>query len=191
MPCTMMNPRLFALGAGALAATLGLPLAAGEGEVAVYECHQGGKVIFSGAPCTDPGGDPVLDPWPARQRRLEVEYSRPDAVQAQQAQQSAAAMEYQAGTVAEADLLDTEILNLETRIANLETERDVQVSALNGQLAQGAGPNETAASWAAGLNQQIISVTNNFNDTILGERTRLGELQARRASLGPAAPPSP
>ena len=190
MPCTMMNPRLFALGAGALATTLGLPLAAAEGEVAVYECHQDGKVIFSGTPCTEPGGDPVLDPWPARQRTLEVDYSRPDAVQAQQAQQSAAALEYQTGAVAQADLLDTEILNLETRIANLAIERDAQVAALRNQLAQGTESTDTA-SWAAGLNQQIASVTSNAADAILAEQARLGELQAQRAALGPAAPPSP
>ncbi|WP_295456978.1 hypothetical protein [uncultured Thiodictyon sp.] len=189
MHVAMMSPRLFALGLGALAATLGLPLAAGEGEVQVYECHQGGKVIFSGTPCTDPGGDPVLEPGSARQRTLELDYSRPSAGQVQQAEKSAAALERQTGVVAEAALLDTEILSLETRIANLQTERDVRVSALNAQLAQGATPNDTPASWAAGLNQQIIAVTNNFNDTILAERARLGELQARRAALGPA--PSP
>lgn len=169
MHVAMMNPRLFALGLGALAATLGPCVAAEEAAVQVYECRQDGKVMFSGTPCTDPDGDPVVDPGPARQQTLELDYARPAAAQLQQARQAAAVAEYRADTVAEAALLDTEILNLEQRISNLQTERDARVSAV---------PPE-----------QVESVTDSYNDTILAERARLGELQARRASLGPAAPP--
>jgi hypothetical protein len=185
MRCAMMRPRLCALGLGALAATLSPRLMAGEGEMQVYECHQGGTVTFSGAPCADP----LLDLGPARQQTLELDYPRPDATQLRAAEQSAAALEQQAGRVAEADLLDTEILNLESRISNLETERDARVAALRDQLAQGTESTDTA-SWAAGLNQQIVSVTNNYNDTILAERARLNQLQGQRAFLGSVTPPS-
>ncbi|WP_295428260.1 DUF4124 domain-containing protein [uncultured Thiodictyon sp.] len=163
--------RLCAVGLVGLAAALSLNAAAEEAAVQVYECHQDGKVTFSDEPCA------------GREQTLEVDYSRPDAAQARAAAQSAAAREYQAGTVAQGYVLDSEILSLEQQITNQETERDARIAALRNQLAQGSEGTDTAA-WEASMNQQIASTYEGYTDSILAQRARLGALKAQREALG-------
>jgi hypothetical protein len=160
---------------GCLAATVGTGSLAEETAVQMYECNQGGTVTFSDVPCA------------GMRRSVELDYSRPDAAQAQAAAAAAQAAEDRAGTRAQADLLDAEILNLEQRISNLQTERDARLAALNNQLAQGT-ESPDADAWQAAINQQILSVTNNYNDGILAQRKRLGELRTQRQGLTDPGP---
>jgi hypothetical protein len=156
---------------GVLAALLAGQPAAEEAAVQVYECHQGGKVTFSEEPCV------------GTEQTVTIEYSRPDAAQVEDAAFAAQGAEAQAGAVAQAAVLDTEILNLEQQITNQQAERDARVAALRQQLAQGSDdPNPSA--WQAAMNQQIDSTYQNYNDAILAERRRLDQLQAQRESLG-------
>ncbi len=170
-------PKLYAVGLGVAAATLGPLVAAEEAAVQVYECHQGGQVTYSDAPCA------------GQEQTLEVEYNQLDPSQARQAAKSAAALVYQADSVAQANLLDAEILSLEQQIANQETERDARVAALRNQLAKGTEETNTTA-WEAAINQQIASTYDGFSDNILAQRAQLGALKAQRESLGRQAPPS-
>jgi len=128
-------------------------------------------VTFSDEPCV------------GTEQTVKIDYSRPDAAQGEDAAFAAQAAEAQAGAVAQAAVLDSEILNLEQQITNQQTERDARVAALRQQLAQGTeDPNPSA--WQAAMNQQIDATYNNYNDTILAQRRRLDQLQAQRQSLG-------
>ena len=179
MRVPMLRPGAGARGLGVLTAILSLNLAAGQGAVKVYECRQDGQVTFSDQPCA------------GHEQRLEVDYSRPGAAQAQAAAQSAAVLENRAGTVAQVYVLDQEILSLEQQIANQETERDQAVADLRNRLAQGTEATDTAA-WQAQLNQQITATYEGYNDRILAERARLADLKSQRAFLGaPQGSPVP
>ena len=144
-----------------LAVTPGTELAAEEAAVQVYECHQGGKVTFSETPCA------------GAERSVEVDYSRPNPAQARQADEAAFVADDRAGVVAQAAVLDAEILNLEQHISNLQTEREARVSALRDQLAQGTERLDSAA-WEKGMNQQIVSTYNDLSDTILARAGAAG-----------------
>ncbi len=162
---------LLAICPGVLAALPAGQPAAEEVAVPVYECHQGGEVTFSEAPCV------------GTEQTVSIDYSQPDAAQSEDAAFADQAAEAQAGAVAQAAVLDTEILNLEQQITNQQAERDARVAALRQQLAEGTeDPNQSA--WEAAMNQQIDSTYNTYNDTILAERRRLDQLQAQRQSLG-------
>jgi hypothetical protein len=166
---------LFAVCLGSLAVTPGTAPLAEEAAVRMYECNQGGEITFSDVPCA------------GTERRVELDYAQPDPAQAQAAAVAAQAAEDRAGTLAQAQLLDAEVLNLEQHISNLEHERDARIGALRDQLAQGTENPDTDA-WQAAINQQIRSATDNYSDSILAARARLDALRAERQALGGRPP---
>lgn len=170
------NQYIRAVGLGVLAVvTLGPSLAAENAAVRVYECTQGGAATFSDEPCGGAGA--------ATERSIEVDYSHPDGAQSRAVAESVRVQEEQAGRVAEADVLDADILDQQQRIMNLEMERDARIAALRRQLAQGTELLDKNA-WEAKIYQQIDAIQADYNDAILGEQQRLGKLNAQRESLG-------
>lgn len=159
-----------ALCLGALLAICAAPSPAGEGEVKLYECNDKGIVTFSDQPCG------------ARQQSIELEYERPDPAKAQGAAAAARANEAKAGQIAEAELLDTEILNTQERISRLETERDGRIAGLRQQRFAGTEALDQNA-WQVEMNNQIGAVAAEYQTAIDTEQTRLADLQAKRAAL--------
>ncbi len=153
------------------------PALAREAEQRVYECNQGGQVIFSDQPC---GG---------QERQLTLEYDQPSQAQIQESEAAAQSAEAAAGTAAEANLLDIEILNAEKVVSRLETERDAQVAELKAQRDAGS-ENLDENAWLAQMNARIESTYQDYTNQILAGRTQLDTLRARRAALGgPAGGP--
>jgi hypothetical protein len=150
-----------------------------EAEQRVYECNQGGQVIFSDQPCD------------GQERQLTLEYDQPSQSQTQESEAAAQSAEAAAGTAAEANLLDIEILNAEKGLSRLEAERDAQVAGLKAQRDAGS-ENLDENTWLAQMNAKIESTYQDYTDQILTERTQLDALRARRAALGgPVGGPGP
>lgn len=141
-----------------------------EAEQRVYECNQGGLVIFSDQPCGD------------QERQLTLEYDQPSEAQIQDAEAAAQSAEAAAGTAAEANLLDIEILSAEKGLSRLETERDAQVAGLKAQRDAGS-ENLDENTWLAQMNAKIESTYQAYTDQILTARNQLDALLARRAAL--------
>jgi hypothetical protein len=171
-----MHTAPWTLSLGVLAGILAVGAAAEEASVQVYECHQGGRVTFSGTPCA------------GQEQTVDLQYELPSPAQATRAEQNAIQQGEQAWNLAQANLLDNQILNAAQQISNLESQRDAQVAALRAQLNAGTqDPNPTA--WQARLNQEIQSTIADYNDDILAQRQQLDQLKAQRAALGQAPAP--
>jgi hypothetical protein len=161
-----------------LAALLCLAVASARAEAAeaqVYECNQGGTVTFSETPCA------------GQERKVDIEYDRLSPTQSQDAQAAEQSAEDRAGAVAQADLLDTEILNVQQEIGRLQTERDARLAAMKQQRDIG-GESLDQAAWLAQQNAQIASVYQDYSDRIVTATAKLSDLQAQRAALGGPAP---
>ncbi len=140
----------------------------------VYECNQGGKITFSDQPCA------------GEERKVDIRYNEPNQAQTLEAQSADQAAE--AGAIAEADLLDTQILNTQKEISRLQTERSARLAEMKQQRDIGSEERDQAA-WIASQNAQIESVYQDYTARIVTATARLDDLQARRAALsGPLAP---
>ncbi len=160
-----------ALCLGALLALTAAPLIAGEAAVGVYECTRNGVTTFSDQPC-GPG-----------ETHIEVDYqsAAPGADAAAQAAQS------QAGAVAQAQVLDTEILNSRQHISRLQDAQRVRIAELRQARFQGNDQLD-AAAFRAQMDAEIQATANRYQTEIDQEATRLADLQARRAALPPPQP---
>jgi hypothetical protein len=148
---------------------------AGEDQTQVYECNQGGTVVFSQEPCA------------GTERKVDIQYDQPSQAQTQGAEAAMGAEENQAGAVAQADLLDTQIQNLQQQISQLQIERDARLAEMKQQRNQGTEDLDQAA-WLAQQNAQIESVYQDYNSRIVTATAQLNDLQARRAALGGPGP---
>ena len=146
-----------------------------EADAKMYECNQGGKITFSDQPCT------------GQERKIDIQYQQPGQTQAQDAQAAARQQEGEAGAVAEAELLDTEIVNAEQEITRLQTERDTRVAEMRQQMQAGT-ENLDKDAWLAQQDAQIESVYQDYSARIVNLNARLSDLQARRAALGGPVP---
>ena len=146
-----------------------------EADAKMYECNQGGKITFSDQPCA------------GQARKIDIQYEQPGQTQAQDAQTAVRQQEGEAGAVAEADLLDTEILNAEKEVVRLQTERDARVAETRQQMQEGTESLDKDA-WLAQQDAQIESVYEDYNARIVNANARLSDLQARRAALGGPVP---
>jgi hypothetical protein len=155
---------------GALLALSVAPVPAEEAHTHLYECNQGSRVTYSDQPCG------------SAEKRVDVDYARPEAPQG--AATAAAAAALQADRVAEAQLLDTEILNAEQRIGHLQIERDGRIAELRQERYAGTEDLDQQA-WQAKMDQRIGAVAAEYQDNIDTEQARLAELQAERAALPP------
>jgi hypothetical protein len=158
-----------------LAAMPGAESAAAEVQQQVYKCNQGGQITFSQTPCA------------GQAQSVEVEYTQPDAAQAQQAAAQAQEEEGVAGAVAQAAVLDAQIQSMERRISDLETQRDAELTLLRAQLAAGT-ENPNPQAFQESMEAQIVATTENYDHEILQARTQLGELQAQREALAGGGP---
>jgi hypothetical protein len=160
-----------ALCLGAILTLATAPLIAGQAAVGVYECTKNGVTTFSDQPCGP------------QEKHIEVDYQRagPGAGAAAQA------AEGQAGVVAQAQLLDTEILNSQQRISRLQDAQRVRIAELRQAGFQG---NEQldAAAFRAQTDAEIQATANRYQIEIDQEASRLANLQARRAALPPPQP---
>ncbi len=143
---------------------------AAEVQKRVYECRQGGRVIFSDQPCG------------TQERQINLEYEAPSPAQEAEASAAVQAEEAAADQAAEANLLDTEILNGDKELARLETERDARVAALKAQRDAGSEGFDQNA-WLSEMNAKIESTYQDYTNEIINARTRLDALRARRAAL--------
>jgi hypothetical protein len=155
-----------ALCLGALLALTGSALIAEESTSRVYECEKDGKVTYSGQPCG------------SSEERLEVDYNSPGG----NAAAGAKAEEGQTGNTAEGELLDTEILNAQDRIEELEDERNARIAELREEAFAGTEGLDQKA-WQAQMDARIQAVQTEYQDDIDTEQARLTELEAKRAEL--------
>ncbi len=157
---------------GALLALSAASPSADEARVVLYECNKNGVVTFSDQPCG------------TREERVEVEYDRTDS-----AREGAAARneEAQVDRVAEAELLNTEILNAQRQLSDLENERDMRIAELDQQdFAGSEGLDQNA--WQNSMDEKIREVATRYQNRIDVARARLAELEGRRAALPPSQP---
>jgi hypothetical protein len=155
---------------GALLALSIAPVPAEEAHTQLYKCNQDGRVTYSDQPCG------------SAEKRIDVDYARPEAPQG--AATAAGDAEVQADRVAQAQLLDTEILKAEQRISRLQIERDGRIAELRRERYAGTEDLDQQA-WQAKMDQRIGAVAAEYQDTIDTEQARLAELQAKRAALPP------
>jgi len=157
--------------------SLGVPPLLAEGaEKQVYECKNGDQVILSEEPCG------------ANEQRLEVGYNPADNAEAAQAEGATKAEEAQASDVAEAELLDTEILNAQERITALEDERDARLAEIaKTTFSESEQLDEQA--WKAQKEAAIQAVNTQYDGEIQTEQARLADLQTKRAALPPSSQP--
>ncbi|MGE5155840.1 MAG: DUF4124 domain-containing protein [Bdellovibrio bacteriovorus] len=155
---------------GAFLSLVAAPTLAAEVQQRVYECKEGGQVIFSDQPCG------------TQERQINLQYDQPSAAQATEAGAAARAAEAAADQAAETNLLDTEILNAEKALSQLETERDAAVAALRAQRDAGTEGLDQDA-WVAQMNAKMESTYQDYTNEIINAHSRLNDLRARRAAL--------
>jgi len=148
---------------------------AAEGQQRVYECRQGGHVIYSELPCG------------TEQQRLDVQYDEPSASREADIRAAARAEEQTADQTAQAKVLDDEILQGEKKLSRLATERDARVAALKAQRDVGSESRDLNA-WLSDMNAKIESTYQRYTNEIIDVQARLDALRARRAAL--ASPPA-
>jgi hypothetical protein len=138
----------------------------------VYECKEDGKVTFSQMPCS------------GQERKVDVQYDQPGQVPTDSAPSTAPPeVEIrQADAVAEANLLDDQILHIEQQISRLQIERDARVAELRQQRVVGT-ENRDVTTWETKLDQEIESVYQHYSDRIISENAKLERLRDRRAAL--------
>jgi hypothetical protein len=148
---------------------------AAEGQQRVYECRQGGQVIYSELPCG------------TEQQRLDVQYDEPSASREADIGAATRAEEQTADQTAQAKVLDDEILQGEKKLSRLATERDARVAALKAQRDVGSESRDLNA-WLSEMNAKIESTYQRYTNEIIDVQARLDALRARRAAL--ASPPA-
>ena len=153
-------------------------VAAGEADARMYECRQGGQLTFSDQPCA------------GQERTIDVPYEEPSASGAAAARQAVRAEENAVDAVAQAAVLDAQILDKQQEIARLQTERDAQVAQLQQQVFQGT-ENLDQNAWQAQMTQRIASVEESYNARIVAANAQLDALQSQRAALGGAGAANP
>lgn len=155
---------------GALLAATATPSPAAEGTLGVYECTRNGVTTFSDQPC-----------GPAA-KRIEVDYDKQNTAQAEVAAAGARARETQAGQVAEARLLDTEIANSKQRLSELPIRRAAEIALLRQEVRAGSESRDLAA-WQAEMTAKVAAVASRYQSLIDTEQARLDGLLAQRAAL--------
>jgi hypothetical protein len=148
-----------------------------EADAKMYECNQGGVVTFSDQPCA------------GQERKIDIQYEQPGQTQVQEAQAAAQQRDDQAGAVAEADLLNTEILNIQQEISRLQTERFARMAEMKKQI-QGGTESLDKDAWLAQQRAQMESVYQDYTARIIDANSHLNDLQARLAALGGPVPGS-
>jgi hypothetical protein len=136
----------------------------------VYECRQGGQVIFSDQPCG------------AGERQLNLEFNQPSRAQESEAAATAQEEESIANQAGQANLLDTEILGAQQKVSRLQTERDATVAELRAQRDAGS-ENLDQAAWVAEMNAKIEATYQDYTNEIIDARSHLNMLRAQRATL--------
>jgi hypothetical protein len=166
---------LFRLGLAGLVCVITIWSRADAADTQVYECNQDGTVTFSQTPCT------------GQEQKVDIQYDQ--SGQTGQVPTDAAASsaptfieDRQADAVAEANLLDNQILQTEQQITRLQIEREAQVAALKQRLFTGTEDRDVTA-WKMKLDQEIESVYQNYSARIVSENAKLDSLRARRAAL--------
>lgn len=138
----------------------------------MYECDQDGTVTFSDQPCTGP------------ERIRDVEYDQPSgSSQTRNAEAAVQDEEAESGAVAQADVLNTEILKTEQQISRLEIERTTRLAEMREQRRLGSEDRNRAA-WLQQMDQKMESTYQDYSAQIITATERLNELKARRAALG-------
>lgn len=151
-----------------LALSIAAPISAKEAAVGMYECTQGGVVSFSDVPC---GPD---------EQQIEVDYQQPSNPEGAAA--AARDAEAQADQIAEAEVLDTEILDVQRQINHLEVERDAKIAALRRERFAGSEALDQHA-WRAGIDAKIEAVAQDYQTRLATHGARLAALQAQRAAF--------
>lgn len=163
------------ISASALRAAVCLGLAGGNlalaADVQVYECVQNGQKTFSSQPCA------------GEERKLDVQFDQPNPA----AQAANAAALQQADAVAEANLLDNQILAAQQQVAQLGTERAATVAQINQEIWKGT-EQLNADAWKAQKEAEAASVYQNYSNQIQAAQDRLNMLLARRAALNSSTP---
>jgi hypothetical protein len=149
-----------------------------EAKAPMYECNQGGQVTFSEEPCA------------GQERKIDVQYDEPSGNDAAAAQEAAQAEENAAGAVAQAAVLDAQILEKQQEIAQLRVERAARVAELRQRRFEGTEQLDQNA-WQAQMTQQIASVYEDYSARIVNASADLSALQSQRAALGAPGPASP
>ena len=173
MPATPVVAMNRARGLTLLIALLWLSASAAA-EAAVdqmYECDQDGTVTFSDQPCT--GSERIRD----------VEYDQPGGNQTRNAEAALRDMEAESGAVAQASVLDTEILKTEQQISRLQIERTTRLAEMREQRRLGSEDRDRAA-WLQQMDQKMESTYQDYSAQIITATERLNALKERRAALG-------
>ncbi|MGB5832957.1 MAG: DUF4124 domain-containing protein [Thiohalocapsa sp.] len=172
-PSTILASRqgwlLATLAALVCLAAVGTPTEAADAQV--YKCKEDGKITFSQEPCA------------GQERKVDIQYDQPSEAQTEAAVSNAESQQAEAGTVAEARLLDDEIIQTEQQINRLRIERDARLGELQEQRFRGS-ENRDEAAWLGKMNQEIESADRDYSARIISETARLDSLRARRAALG-------
>jgi len=137
----------------------------------MYECDQDGTVTFSDQPCTGP------------ERIRDVEYDQPSGNQTRNAEAALQDEEAESGAVAQASVLDTEILKTEQQISRLQIERTTRLAEMREQRRLGSEDRDRAA-WLQQMDQKMESTYQNYSAQIITATERLDALKERRAALG-------
>jgi hypothetical protein len=165
---------------GALALLIGLPCVAATAAAnaavdQMYECDQDGTVTFSDQPCTGP------------ERIRDIQYDQPSGSQTNAAETVLQDENADSGAVAQADVLDTEILKTEQEISRLQIERTARLAEMREQRRLGSEDRDRAA-WLQQMDQKMESTYQDYSARIITATDRLNELKARRAALGGGSP---
>jgi len=136
----------------------------------MYECDQDGTVTFSDQPCTGP------------ERIRDVEYDQPSGSQTRNAEAALQDEEAESGAVAQADVLNTEILKTEQQISRLQIQRTTRLAEMREQRRLGSEDRDRAA-WLKKMDQEMESTYQDYSAQIITATERLNELKARRAAL--------
>lgn len=127
---------------------------------------------------------------PARSvRSISSEASSQTPIEAAPSSESPSIEARQADAVAEANLLDDQILQTEQQITRLRIERDARVAEIRQQRFNVTEDRDVTA-WEMKMDQEIKSVHQDYSARIVSENAQLDSLGARRAVLiGDQAPP--
>ncbi|MCF7983510.1 MAG: DUF4124 domain-containing protein [Thiohalocapsa sp.] len=153
----------------------------------VHECVENGVTTFSDVPCGT--GD----------RPITVDYAEPDAADAASAQARIQADNAESDAYLTKIELDRAVSRVQGRISNLQAQRDAELAALRGQMADGAeaaalaGDRSTGSSAAVadGLanidaSLRMEAVNQRYSEDIAIEQQRLETLLQRQVEIDPA-----
>jgi len=141
----------------------------------VYECHRGGQVVFSSEPCGPDAETKTLD------------YAEPGRSATKEAIEAAQQEDTQASVTAQAELLDTEIVNAQNEVERLRVEQKERIYAWRQTMAEGTDQDDFNA-WQAQMDAKLQAIETSYAQQIEDAEDKVDQLRSQRAALGSSDP---